>query len=170
MKEIIYNYDNLELKDINKEVKRSKILIINSNNEILLGFGNENYQLPGGHVEENETFEDCIIREVKEETGIDINLKTKKPFIVIKYMCKDYPDAGENTMYIANYYTIISNQKPDLTKINLTENEKEGMFELRYIHKDSIVEELNNSLINCTRKNAIMDTLEVINEFLKTSK
>jgi len=32
------------------------------------------YSLPGGHLEEGETFEDTVIREVKEEMNIDVKI------------------------------------------------------------------------------------------------
>ncbi|MDD3242011.1 MAG: NUDIX hydrolase [Bacilli bacterium] len=166
MKEIIYNYDCLKDEEINSEVLRAKLLIINSDEEILLGYGHNNYQIPGGHVEENETFDECVVREIQEETGIIIPLEKRKPFLVIKYLCKDYPSQGQNTKYIANYYSIKTDLKPNLSNVNLTENELEGMFELRYIHKDSIIEELNKSLETCTNKNVILDTLEVVKEYL----
>ncbi|GLI69010.1 hypothetical protein VaNZ11_013548, partial [Volvox africanus] len=35
--------------------------------------GSETYALPGGHLEMGESFEHCAIREVAEETGIEIN-------------------------------------------------------------------------------------------------
>jgi 8-oxo-dGTP diphosphatase len=46
--------------------------------EILLGkrknaHGEGEWSLPGGHLEPGESFRDCCIREVKEETGIDIS-------------------------------------------------------------------------------------------------
>lgn len=166
MKKIVYNENNLKEEDINKEVLRAKLLIINSNDEFLLGYGHKTYQIPGGHVEENESFDQCVVRELKEETGIIIPLEERTPFLNIIYMCKDYPNIGENTKYVANYYSIKSDLKPDLSKIDLTENEKEGMFELRYIHKDKIMEELNNSLDACSNKNVVNDTINVIKEFL----
>ncbi len=167
MKEILYNYDFLEEKQINNFILRSKIIIINSKEEILIGKGNNTYQLIGGHVEENETFDQCIVREIKEETGIDIPYEKRKPFLVIKYMCKDYPTLGQNTKYINNYYVIKSDLRPDYSKINLTENEKEGMFELKYIHKDKIIDELNKNLDICHKKNVVKDTLEVISEYIE---
>jgi len=54
------------------------LFILNENNEILLGLrqgkvGNNTWGLPGGKLDKNESFENCIIREAKEETDLDIN-------------------------------------------------------------------------------------------------
>ena len=53
------------------------ILVFNENKELLLGRrlssdGIYTYGPPGGHLEFGESFEECAIREVKEETGLDI--------------------------------------------------------------------------------------------------
>lgn len=53
------------------------ILVFNDKNQILLSkrikeHGNSMYGPPGGHLEFGETFEQCAIREVKEETDLDI--------------------------------------------------------------------------------------------------
>ena len=37
----------------------------------------EYYVIPGGHLDENETFEEAVIREVKEELGIDVEIKNE---------------------------------------------------------------------------------------------
>ena len=50
MKTILYNYDNLQEQDINRVVRRAKILIINSNDEILFAHSNNNYFFVGGRV------------------------------------------------------------------------------------------------------------------------
>jgi len=39
------------------------------------GFSDGMYHLPAGHLEENETFVDGVIREAKEELAIDVQLK-----------------------------------------------------------------------------------------------
>ena len=118
MKEIIYNENNLKDSDINKVVKRAKAIIINSNDEILFGYGDKNYQLPGGHLEDGETYDECLAREVKEESGMDIPLEKREPLLTIKYYCKDYPKKGINTEYLAKYFCIKTDLKPNLNKIN----------------------------------------------------
>lgn len=169
MKNVIYNNDNLTEEDINRIVKRAKALIVNSNDEILVAFCHNNYYLVGGHVEKGETFEECLVREIKEETGIDITIKKIKPFFTITYINKDYPSSGINTKSAANYYYIKSDIKPDLTKIDLTNDEKEGNFELKYIHKSKILEELKESLKKCTREGVVKDTINVIESYLKNN-
>ena len=71
MKEIIYNSNNLTEKDITEIVIRTKALIIN-NGIILIGNENNVYQFLGGHLEKNEILNDCLKREILEETGIAI--------------------------------------------------------------------------------------------------
>ncbi len=54
-------------------IKEDEIILLyrkkNKNNKI-----KEYYALPGGHIEQNETKEECVIREVKEELSIDIKV------------------------------------------------------------------------------------------------
>ncbi len=52
--------------------KDSKILV----GKRLSGHGAGTYQIPGGHLEHGETFEECSQREVMEETGLTIGTLT----------------------------------------------------------------------------------------------
>ena len=81
MKEIIYNTDNLKESEMTKTVTRAKVILVNSKDEILLANGSNTYFLIGGHVEDNESLEDCLIREVKEETGINLPREERIPVL-----------------------------------------------------------------------------------------
>ncbi len=167
MKQIIYNYDNLELKDINNYVNRAKALIVNSNGEILFGFADKTYQFIGGHLEPGETDIECLHREVMEEAGIDLKLDNIKSFLAISYYSKDYPEKGMNTNTTNNYYVIKSDLKPNLDKRKLTDYETKWGYEYRYIDKSKALEELKKGLSLAKKKNPVLDTIEAVKEYLK---
>ena len=138
MEKIVTNDYNLKEEDMTEVVKRVKLFIINSNNEILLGYSNNEYQCPGGHVEENEDLINTINREMKEETGIELNLKEATPFACTLGYYKDWPEEGRNRKIEIYYYEIKTDEKPNLNNTNYTENEKKANFELRYIPLDNV--------------------------------
>ncbi|MBE6153596.1 MAG: NUDIX hydrolase [Firmicutes bacterium] len=133
MKQIITNKYNLTDSDMTEVVKRVKVLLVNSNSEVLLGYSHNNYQFPGGHVEDNETLIQTVNREVLEETGIELNVTNIKPFACAIGYYKDWPAEGKNRKIEIYYYEIKTDEEPNLENTEYTENEKDGNFELRYI-------------------------------------
>lgn len=81
----IFCKDNLNLdgKTYYREAVRG---IIIDNEEILLIYSEKNgdYKLPGGGVEEGETYEEALIREVEEEAGVRVAVD-KEIFRVMEY-------------------------------------------------------------------------------------
>jgi 8-oxo-dGTP diphosphatase len=57
-----------------KFIVSASVIVLNDNNEILLMKGRRGWEMPQGCVEEGESIRQAAIREVKEETGIDIEL------------------------------------------------------------------------------------------------
>ncbi len=167
MREIIINEHNLEDKDVNAVVKRAKLVVENSKGELLLVKCHRNCYLIGGHVDGDETDNETLIRETREEAGVDIDINVTEPFYRIVYYTKDYPEVGTNTKYIANYYSIIYDLEPDYDNLDLTGDEAAGDFHLEYIPKDKILDEINEIYKTCIRKNVVKDTLDVIEEYLK---
>lgn len=167
VKEIVYNFNNILLEDVNNVVRRAKILIENTKGEILTCFCHNNYFFTGGHVEDEETDKECLEREILEEAGSSLPLDDAKLFMSIKYFNKDYPNAGDLSLYITNYYVIKNDFVPDLGNVYLTDDEKNGEFKLVYISKSDIISVLEESLATATRKNPVKDTIEVLKEYLK---
>lgn len=50
---------------------KAKVLVVQRSNSMTLP---NKWEFPGGKVEENETEQECILREIKEELNIDIEL------------------------------------------------------------------------------------------------
>ena len=132
MKHIIFNEDNLKQEDITEVVTRTKILLID-NDTILVGYSNNQYQFIGGHVEESEDLVDCLTREVKEETGIELDIKDIKPFLKTEQYCKNHPSIGKNRNVTIYYYVINASLEPNLSKTNYTKEEQEYHFEIEKI-------------------------------------
>jgi len=81
-------------------------LIVNKDGRILLTKSHkwfDKYTLPGGHIEVGETMKEAVIREVKEEVGLDVEVAEmllmqeavfaeefwrKKHFIFLDFLCK----------------------------------------------------------------------------------
>ena len=166
MKEVIYNKENLKEEDINNRVYRARALLINPDNEILLGFCENTYQFPGGHVDDEETLAECLKREVLEETGITIEDKDYTPFYVIKYYNRNHPEEGINRYTELNYFIVKTDQKYDLNKMNLDEWETEKNFELRYVKLTDFEKVLNETLKD-NKKNEIVypELLEIFKEY-----
>lgn len=78
-----------------KHVEVVAAVIINENNKILCtqrldnkyDYLSRKYEFPGGKVEQNETNEAALIREIKEELNIDITIKNH--FLTVEHQ---YPD------------------------------------------------------------------------------
>lgn len=75
MEEIIINKGRLKNDEITEVIDKARIILRNKKTkEIILTRFNRVYFLPGGKIEDKEKVLNTIIREVKEETNIDIHI------------------------------------------------------------------------------------------------
>ena len=98
-----------------------KVLIFSSNFlSVSLKEDHTDFNLPGGKVEQNETFEEAAIREVKEETGLDEEDEMNSDLrnLILEYLSSInsyllvgaeafnmfYLESGINKDYIKNQY------------------------------------------------------------------
>lgn len=169
MKETIYNIDNLTLEDIDEKVIRTKAIMINHNNQILMGYYKKVYQFPGGHLIEGETLEECLHREIKEETGMDIDTSNLKPFYVIRYFEKNHNNRNLNRLSEVYYYDVPTDEPYHLKETHYDLEEVNGNYELRYVDLDKFDTILINSISDEDELNGIIirDNIEVMNEYKK---
>lgn len=171
MKEIVYNHDNLKEQDIDETVVRVKALLVNSNNEIALGYCHKTYQFPGGHLEKNETLEQGLKREIKEETGINIKETNLKPFEKITYYSKNYRNSELNRKNEIYYFSIYTDEKANINNTNLDNWEKEGNYKIEYINLEKVEQVLINSIPdNPINRIVVEEMLEVLNEFKRNNR
>lgn len=171
MKKVIHNNDNLKDEEINKKIYRARGIIINSKNEILMGYMGGIYQFPGGHLEGSETLEECLIREIKEETGIDITGKFSKPFYQAIYYNRDYGKKGINRYCEFNYFIVKTDDKYDLSKTKYDDYEIEYNYKLKYININDF-EDILNKDIKSNPLNEIIypEIIDVIRTYLNNEE
>lgn len=134
----IYNDYSISEQDVDNRIIRVKALIINSKQELLVGYSHDTYQFIGGHIEKNEDMLEGLKREIEEESGIILKDEVIRPFFLRKKYLKNYPTDNTNSCYEYYYYTINTDRLPDLEKVNYTKDEKNGNFELQYISINDI--------------------------------
>ena len=116
--------------------------IVNYNDKIVLihriktkddGTVRDYYVTPGGKIEENESHEEALRREIKEELGIEIEIKD----LCLELDDRDYNDSFQY-FYNCNYKTgeLGTGDGPEFTD---KENYK-GVFEIVLIDKKEISE------------------------------
>lgn len=170
MKIKIYNDDKIKECDITDKVIRVKAIMINSKKEILLGEAFGTLQFPGGHLENNETLSDGLVREVKEETGIVLEVE-HKPFFAIKYFLRDYPEVGNNRSIEIYYFYILTDEEYHMDLVDLDSQERKGGFKLRYVPLKELKKELKrNEKKNSVNKVVNREMLLAIKELRKWEK
>ena len=165
--QVIHNEDNLTLNDPNKVTLRAKLIVENNNDEILICHMGVKYFLIGGHIDNDESDEQCLTREVAEESGVTLNFSNILPIASSNYINKDYPKNGDITYTNTNYYAIKYDLVPNIEMQNLTEEEKKENFKLMYIPKNEVINFLENTKeINAT----LSDTIMAIKVYLNLQK
>lgn len=165
--QVIHNEDNLTLNDANKVTLRAKLIVENNNDEILICHMGEKYFLIGGHIDNDESDEQCLTREVAEESGVTLDFSNILPIASSNYINKDYPKNGDITYTNTNYYAIKYDLVPNIEMQNLTEEEKKENFKLMYIPKNEVINFLENTKeINAT----LSDTIMAIKVYLNLQK
>ena len=109
---------------------KERVLLFLRDNKPVIPFPNT-WDVPGGHVEENETPEQCIVREMKEE--MEIELKGFHTFAVV-----EFNDRIE--------YAYWKKENIDIKKITLTEGQRLKWFSEEEVKRTELAYGFNEIL------------------------
>ncbi len=166
MKTIEINEEGKTINKFDEIVIRTKALLISKDNKILRGYANGVYQFPGGHLIEGESLEECIKRELKEETGMDFDTTDLKPFLKIAHNYEKYNGSDLKRRNEIYYYFIPSDLKYNLKETNYDERELFYHYKLKKFDLDNIEEVLiNNMGKNPINKYIVEEMLIALNEY-----
>ena len=132
MKTIVINDCNLNDEEMEQSVIRVKGLIINSSGKILLAHNNNTYQFPGGHKEDEESIDDCVLREIMEETGIKLEIQ-EPAFLCIKTYDDNYFGTNKKVVNSIYYYRFFTDDVPHFENTHYDELELATDFNLFYV-------------------------------------
>ena len=137
------------IKDIDKKdirIKNDKYSfhyrvagLIEKNNKFLILQieGYDYYILPGGHVLLGESSYEAIIREIKEEVGIDITEKDCKLFCNHENF---YINKGRQEHWIENYFLINVAELPEQWRVKENDGDKIKILNFKFMTIDEIKE------------------------------
>ncbi len=154
-----------------QEIRKARLISI-KDNKILVCNYNDFLMLPGGKVDKNESPEDALKRELKEELGANINDFCE--FLTINNYAENYPSRTSNKPVNRKCKTtyFITNQNVKLKKdeANLSEKEKEGIFTTEYVDIDKLVSSIDLESLDYKKRIYAEELLRVINFYLKKDK
>ena len=160
--ETIQNPDEIKMK--------SRAIITNNEGKILIANYGGVYLLPGGSIEYGENPGDTIIRELREETGLE--LQRLDPFAKIRYFQNSYPARDGRTIdrLLITYYYIGREKDAIKHDRKLTEKEIKDGFELKYYSVDEIERALEQNETQNPRNKYFNKEIKTIIEQYKKEK
>ena len=122
-------------------------LVMNEKEEILLIFRRGKWDLPKGKLDKGETLEDCAVREVEEETGLE-EVKLLSPLIITYHT---YHEGSRFVLKESHWFSMqIKGEQ------NLVPQTEEDIHEIKWVSKDNLQPYMKGSFPS------VVDVLETL--------
>ena len=125
-------------------------LVQNEKKEILMIYRRGKWDLPKGKLEKGEKLEECAVREVEEETGLQ-KVQLKKMLLITYHT---YNEFGKHILKESYWYTM----KAKSTEEMIPQTE-EDILQIEWVKLNAIAEKMHNTF------SSIKDVLKAAGEF-----
>ena len=143
---IVINKHNLKTND-NWSTFRKVRAIIKNNDKYAITEEGGKVIFPGGKCDEDEDFNDAIVRELEEETGIKFDKNSLKNILTLETYYEDFYNyrVSKNTprYTITKYYYVETNSNLNKDNQSLTTGELNENFNIKFVSKDELIDLLN---------------------------
>lgn len=120
-------------------IKAAGGVVYNQKKELLMIFRNGKWDLPKGKLETGESIEECAIREVQEECGVNNLQITSK----LSDTYHTYELNGKMVLKHTFWFRMKTNFEGELSP-----QTKEGITKVEWVNQDEIAERLKNAYAN----------------------
>ena len=132
-----------DLINISNEVVRTAVrgILLRGDLILLIRTAKGDLKFPGGGLEENETFEEALIREIREETGyVNVKVKTDNPFAT--YIERKIDEYDTQAIFESrSYYSFVNVIGEERINVMLDDYEEVLQFQAEWIPiKDAIIQ------------------------------
>ena len=149
MERLIINDFNLQDYEINYRLVKVRALLFHEDKILVSKYGTATL-LPGGKVDNGESIQDGLIRELKEETGIKYDINELNPLFLLQYYQKNYPSRNnyalnrliETYFYYGNFKGINPNE------MKFSQNEIDGNFHLELLTYNELQRRITETCID----------------------
>lgn len=150
-----------------EETKEKVRLISIVDGKIAICNYSDYYMFPGGKIDANESLENTLKREIKEETGDEIT--EYEYYLEVNNYIKDHlsrsSSTPKNRKIKTTYY--FTNQKLDLTKPRTLSDKEANQLEIKYISIEDLIKEINNANLAYKQQMYAKEVLTVLRYCLK---
>ena len=172
---IIINDDNLQLSEVEDFSSKSRAILIDDNNKVLIANYGGVFLFPGGSIDKDENPIGALTRELREETGREYCEDELNYFSCLEYYQKNYPKRnGSFQNRLVKTYYFVGKLKDASTSSQLTEKEKKDSFKLEFIPVEELEEivflNTNDNPRNIYFQNEIREVLKAFEEEHKVKR
>lgn len=147
------NKKNLVVDDAWQEFRKVRTIIEKDNKYAITEEGGK-LIFPGGKCDKDEEFNDAIIRELQEETGISFNKEDLTHSLKLETFYDDFYDYRTSSIKprhtITYYYYVKTTQDINTNNQSLTESELKENFNINFITKEELIKRLKEDHSSAT--------------------